>query len=87
MREQLRAIKRDLDAEREQRQKVQQELTDYKAYMEEPMYENETSPVPGDDRALGSVLEDRPNLPAVPSGSNLPPVDDFQFVGGMPVSG
>ena len=86
LREQLRVIKNELDAEREQRRKVQQELMDYKAYMEEPMYENETPPVFGDDRALGSEMEDRPNLP-VPSGSNLPPVDDFQFAAGMPVSG
>ena len=87
LREQLQAIKQDLDAEREQRQKVQKELTEYKAYMEEPIYENETSPVRGDDSALAGIPEDRPTLLLLPSGSNLPQVDNFQFNSGMPVSG
>ena len=87
LREQLRAIKQDLDTEREQRQKVQKELTEYKAYMEEPIYENETSPVHGDDPALARIPEDRPILPLLPSGSQLSPVDEFQFLSGLPVSG
>ena len=87
LREQLKAIKQDLDAEREQRQKVQKELTEYKAYMNEPFYENETSPVPSDDQALPGIPEDRPNLSPLPGGANLPSVDNFQFVSGMPVSG
>ena len=82
LREQLKAIKQDLDAEREQRKKVQDELTEYKAYMEEPIYENETSPVHGDE-----APEKLPTFHLVPSGSNLPADHDFQFSSGMPVSG
>ena len=86
LREQLQSIKRELDAEREQREKVQQELSDYKAYMEEPIYENEESPVQGDDRALTTIPEDRPALPLLPRGLTQHN-DDFQFSPGVNVSG
>ena len=54
--------------------------------MEEPVYENEESPVQGHDRALASIPEDRPALPLLPSGLTQHG-DDFQFSPGVNVSG
>ena len=54
--------------------------------MEEPVYENEESPVRGDDRALASIPEDMPALPLLPSGSHLHD-DEFQFTLGLSISG
>ena len=71
LREQLESLKVDLEREKQQGEKVHEELSDYKAAWEEPLYENEYS-------------FDVPPVPSTVPLSATPPVDrvlldDFQF--------
>jgi hypothetical protein len=78
LRTQLETLRQNLEQEREQREKVHKELAEYKAYWEEPLYENE-----------GTLMDDVPNVPGLSSAVSNPVPEfpasaanapaDFQF--------